>query len=892
MDLLVSKVLKTVLSNYVKSCPSLGSGNDIKVGVNSVLHLKDVQLKEEVMRQMLLLPQQISVLNASCAEMDVTVPLALMKKPIIIQAKGIRLQAKEDTEGEFGKTVLVIKNTSKKSKRQIIDTILLNVTDFIVEFETGDTKLIVSFDTLSTYFANDRYEKVNEVPQPYVDGDTVNFYRVLEVSGLNVKMSRDNKEFNLLRNVTVSGQISQKRDAETYQLIDTNVRLNINKLRLLLLTEEYMSLSKFLFHMITLYTSSLVLRNESTKKKNEITKMNRNGVQLLIGTVEITVKNDNSTQVLRFVTEKFKGNVIVETIADMSTLTLETGVSMVEMMYEMNGVGKRVLSGFGDHVLETKLMVNRTSGVLDKIKLDCTFDGVEVSLESDVVLQLIAFTKSAILDKVNVASEKPAKVERIETVEEKDKEGKGKLGFIGTIQQFLEIGKTWLSLISEKTGHHDFVELLEQVEINLEMKKSVLSIPFAEGGGCNIIVDAIQLTNKPSFSQIATTKYSTEVLQRSLEVYEKTKQLKLSIGCGGMKVIYLTQKGDKTEALLPMKGILNVMVYMDTMNRVRMIDIEWVISSISMHITSDLAISLSKYFNRLGKEVTKGISSQMAALKEKVNEKIYQTSFIEDFLKTVKEFVLPLLDDKTTPRLSMGIMIHKGVFEFPFATMTGTTHEDTTSVFEVEDMCIALVGDASNRGFCVFIDNPKSDKVEKCLSPFEFVTSRKVDQIEHAIYMRGSYDVGRLFSEEKQLKIDVKLQGIDVGISSIFGIGGKNWIESYIQPKEKKKDEDLKIGTREEKTLNDKNNKIVVMLVNFFKDLYHGFEFSFTISDCNFKSEDKTSSVIIASKGRQNEGNDDLIKRLSEDIAKLQMANFELVEEMNTLKKQLVKKKK
>ena len=97
MDLVVSKVLKKILSRFIRSCPDLGSGNDIKIGTNSSLKLHEIQLKEAVIASMLGFPRKIKLMNAQCSEMNVNVPLSILSKPIDIVINGVKVFANEKT---------------------------------------------------------------------------------------------------------------------------------------------------------------------------------------------------------------------------------------------------------------------------------------------------------------------------------------------------------------------------------------------------------------------------------------------------------------------------------------------------------------------------------------------------------------------------------------------------------------------------------------------------------------------------------------------------------------------------------------------------------------------------------------------------------------------------
>ena len=132
MDLLVSKVIKKVLSKFIRSCPDLGSGNDIKVGTNSSLKLREVKLKEPVIAGMLHLPKKIRLMNAECNEMNVNVPLSIMSKPIDIVIKGIKVSALErsnvpDVHVEQKEENKQKKGKNKKSKREIYIFIFYNI---------------------------------------------------------------------------------------------------------------------------------------------------------------------------------------------------------------------------------------------------------------------------------------------------------------------------------------------------------------------------------------------------------------------------------------------------------------------------------------------------------------------------------------------------------------------------------------------------------------------------------------------------------------------------------------------------------------------------------------------------------------------------------------------
>lgn len=158
MDLIVSKVLKRILSTYIKSCPELGTGNDINIGANSTIKLSEIELKEDVISKVLMLPPSVRLTHSRCGEMNVSVPLSLMKKPIIIRLKGISIGAHETEVGEGAEPVVVIKRSKKKNKRQLTDTILVEMDDFTLSLQTGESELLVTVKSLSTFLADSKFQ--------------------------------------------------------------------------------------------------------------------------------------------------------------------------------------------------------------------------------------------------------------------------------------------------------------------------------------------------------------------------------------------------------------------------------------------------------------------------------------------------------------------------------------------------------------------------------------------------------------------------------------------------------------------------------------------------------------------------------------------------------------
>ncbi|EKE37310.1 hypothetical protein ENUP19_0047G0245 [Entamoeba nuttalli] len=873
MDLLVSKVLKKVLSNYIKSCPDLGSGNDIKLGTNSSVQLRNVQLKEQVIGKMMMLPKAIEIESAECNEMNVTVPLSLMKKPIIIEIEGVHASAKEvDTENKT-KTVVIIKSTTKKSKRQIIDTILINVNNFIFEYQSKDLKIIMSFESFCSYFADKNFKKISEIGTEVAENNVFTLRRVVEIKNFNMRVIKNNKEFYLIRNMNIDGKITQIRDEDTYQLIETNVSLNINRLRLVLLTEEYMITSSFISHFISIYTSSLLFKNDGTKQKQYHS--GKTIISIRLGTFEITVKNEGATEILRLVTEQFRSNISIENSQNTHCINFSSGVGMVEMIYESNGVGKRVLSAFGDNVFNTRINVIINEGILNKITMKISLDGIEISFESAVVLKLIDFIKLAIIDKLNNSQQE----KQIKQEPESTK------NFIEVSKLIVNLLRKHLTVIAQKCGLNSFMDIVERLDMTVQIKNCILSIPFEEGGGCNMYIEGIEFNNSPKFLNLTMNKYSKEVIQRDLNYVKDGRKIKYTIGIDGIKIIHVNEKGEKNEIVSPIKAIFNGVTEYEHSPIPLMIGFEGIITNIQINLNSVIYLSLNKYFTQLFKSINNSIGEQFNQIAKEVSSK--STSIIDSSISFLNNYLLPLLDKRDVPTLCSSIIIKNGSFELPFTTILSVTPNESTSEFIFKNLSFVCVGDSLQRGFCLFMDTCKSNHVEKILSPFSNIITKPLPQDEHSISISTNYDVGCLLSKPKQLHFKISLYGLELRFDSLFGIDIKDWIISFIDHPEHIKTTTKSLLHNYKETRKLEKKPEIEKIKQFIKSIYHGFTCSLSLSECSFDCEDVQSKVSLSSQSLLVEQCNDYTQKLSSELAEIQMKNFMLAEQKEELTRQI-----
>ncbi|KAL7720979.1 Chorein N-terminal domain-containing protein [Entamoeba marina] len=828
MELLVSKVLKKILGNYLKDTSALGTGNDIKLGSNNKVSLRDVALKEAVIGQMLMLPKAIQLQNATCDEVDVDVPMSILKKPIMIQAKGIRIDAHEDETAQG--VIIVIKNTKKKSKRQLMDTILLQMSDFKLSLRIKGMVVNISFDSFYTYFADKNFKE-----------KTFNTYRALEIKGINVTVTKDNDVFYLVRNMEIDGRITQTHETESYQLLDTTFDFNINRLQ------------------------SITVNSTPVNKKN---------VNLRIKIFEITVKNDDTNEVLRFVTEMFRGNLVIENQNEKQTFSMRTGVEMVECMYESNGVGKRVMSGFGENIMNIQLNCVINDKVLNAIQLHVNLNGIEISFESAVILKLFDFVNQSIISKLKnhntttqiETSNTDQPIKEIEEYKSNDKKI--------TYTSLIDLGKKYIGIIAEKCGLQTSYELFERFEFICDIKDCILSIPFEQGGGCNVHIDDVSLTTTPKFDKIATNKTSHLILHRDIQPISNTKPLKFSLGIGGIHVIHVNEKGERNEVVSPVKAILNCFIGITDELELKQIDLETTINPIQSTLTTDTFLSLSKYFTALATAVNKVVGEQFKQLASNIATQ--SNSIIDTIINTMNTQILPLLNGTTLPRICLTLNLKGGKFEVPFETLLTTEPKNTTSVFSFKNSSIALCGDSKQRGFAIFFDQLHSGSIENVLTPFKSISTSEIPEGEHSVLVSCCYDVGSLLTKPKSIHFDVSLYGI----SLILSLNQAPAINA-----EKIKSTDVNKSKEVVQTIQKRPE--VEKVEQWIKQHYNGFQASLALSECAISYDDTLSSINLNSKSFLVQNAKEYTQQLSIELSNVQMAKYELENKVEDLKKQI-----
>ncbi|KAL7721296.1 Chorein N-terminal domain-containing protein [Entamoeba marina] len=263
MDLVASKILKKFLKTFIESCSDWGTGDDVDITPSQgIVTLHDIAFIKDVFKEMVFLPSQLDVETATCSSIDVVVPWTqLYKKPIILRLGEVVVEAKDMSIDETTRRrkVRKPKKPKKKKSRELIDTILVELTLFKLVLKIGPSTLHLVIQGGETYFADEQFHKIKKIPEEKACDGIVYSYRFLQVNSLTLTFVNGERSANLCDGMEVVGRVTTQRDHDSYALLDTSVVVDLSTISLNLSMDDYINLVSYFQTLFGIATESAII---------------------------------------------------------------------------------------------------------------------------------------------------------------------------------------------------------------------------------------------------------------------------------------------------------------------------------------------------------------------------------------------------------------------------------------------------------------------------------------------------------------------------------------------------------------------------------------------------------------------------------------------------------
>ncbi|ELP90389.1 hypothetical protein EIN_015480 [Entamoeba invadens IP1] len=215
---------------------------------------------------MVLLPSQIEVTTATCSSIDVVVPWThLYSKPIILRLGEVFVEAHDLTEPRK-EDKKKPKKPKKKTSRELLDTILVELTVFKLKLKLGPTELLLVINEGETYFADSAFNKVSQIPKEVPIENVISSYRFLQVHSLDLELTTGERKVILCHHLEVVGRYTTQREADTYKLLDTLCVVELSKISLNLLMDDYINMISYFKSLFAIATESAILDVVNSEK--------------------------------------------------------------------------------------------------------------------------------------------------------------------------------------------------------------------------------------------------------------------------------------------------------------------------------------------------------------------------------------------------------------------------------------------------------------------------------------------------------------------------------------------------------------------------------------------------------------------------------------------------
>ncbi|KAM9953109.1 hypothetical protein ACTFIR_008168 [Dictyostelium discoideum] len=247
MEAIVSKVLKKYFKMFIKNFKSDNFSMSLMKGEGTLV---DLDLNEVIIQELLLIPPQFQIVNASCDSLSAKIPWTSFKKePIVISLQTISLNLREPEEIQpFHSQLKKIKNKNKEKKRnEITENLQIEVKKLKLNIASlnGDG-LMIEINDILIQSTNSNFQPgdLSQIKAVDKEHGVESLHKLITAKSITIKIQDiGGMSKTLLENMPLKVLYSSKRRIKDWIQISAKIEVLFKQLDLKWTLSEYHSLS-------------------------------------------------------------------------------------------------------------------------------------------------------------------------------------------------------------------------------------------------------------------------------------------------------------------------------------------------------------------------------------------------------------------------------------------------------------------------------------------------------------------------------------------------------------------------------------------------------------------------------------------------------------------------
>ncbi|BFU19712.1 hypothetical protein EHI8A_065510 [Entamoeba histolytica HM-1:IMSS-B] len=1003
MDLVASKILKKFLKTFIESCSDWGTGNDVDITPSQgIVTLHDIGFIKDVFREMVLLPSQIEVTTATCSSIDVIVPWThLYSKPIILRLGEVIVDAhdivltpelirKEQVKNKKEKP----KKPKKKKSRELLDTILVEISNFKLSLKIGPSILNLVIQGGETYFADQQFNKINKIENEIPIDNIIYSYRFLQVNSLSLTLTTGNRVVTLCHGMEVIGKYTTQREAESYKLLDTSCIIELTKISLNLSMDDYINLINYFRTFFSIATESAILDvvnadvdetlthnnslNPSTNNStctsrsstpplnvnridNELTSSTpstlsiqktttkpmpiappkpkskipssslgsslsmspvtssysfKKGSSMLSvecvdgGDIKAMKKLEKmekkQEKKLQKIEKKGEPRTMFKFILEFLKLSLQNedtdegiywiigdismtfvpafggrikkglygfSIGTIEGMYNSHGNMKRLVWALpereDDVVLSNELTTTWERNVLINTKMKGELNFVGITMEFEMLKNLIEFLKVTVIDKLSELD--------VSMLSMKER-----------IEQTLEDAKNKWNQALDILGLGCALDLLKRIDIDFKLNGCRFEGPFPNNEGTFIMeLDNVKITNQPSWNELTVDKDISKKLKHQLDikVIKTPKEINLGIVMGTF-AIHLNDKEKTSYLFPPTRADFKMQVKFDESDSVpALIMSQLYFKQIHFDLHHKSFRNIYEYVQQIKEYVQSKMGGEISTFGNKITSTVKESA--DDITTSAINFVdqsfIPAFRSTEIPAIGLEIVLDDGVVCVPVTSIVQSKEkggeEGYYSKMKVKGLQLCFGLDKQFRSIGIFLESVITEQLETILSPFNGISPKLNSEWisteeDPSVSFIWKYDKTQP-KTERIMSVELTLFNVQVLLNNLFGVK----LEQVIQQKEleltnKIQGKSPRIPSTPRKEVEKKEpTEKTKKLIEWVESKYKGMAVTVNVSECELIAEDHLHKATVSSASPYAKQAECIVNNLMQELNEIKTIN-------------------
>ncbi|EKE42448.1 hypothetical protein ENUP19_0357G0010 [Entamoeba nuttalli] len=677
----------------------------------------------------------------------------------------------------------------------------------------------------------------------------------------SIIIENDNISEEFIKDIKIQLNMSFKRDQNGH-VICVDQKWIAEEICIICTGETYKNIANCIRKIITSIFSSQTIEhhNQSSSICLDINKLNIILKDLLDGDIHINIGK------IIFEMDKIKYNEELcmyfgKTIFSVGEFEVQYILKeeinkIVWTIKEGNAIQLNVTKGIAKEGIEAKGIIG--------IDVDLKCNGLGITMDFKLLskmIDLLKITMQKNLTKINVNTN------QLEILKEKTE--KKKELFSSKYERLLQ----YFQLKS-------IIDLLGKVYFSFELNNSLFTVKFQSNSIFTITLGNLKLNNKPIKHNLTTLEICNEKLKKEYKATEVKEPVSLDISILIKNVEAFGMVNDKKDRVF-YGDVFEVQfnLIFDKENNKGIPSIIYCYGkSDDLEITLSHQMFLDIYnyikdfingFQETEKDRLKDISKQIGTTVTENANKITDKSI---------EFVNKELKNIQFPTIAVLLSFGKGKVVVPISSIVYRNKEhDCSKLTEIvrSELDIMFVSNESGRTFGIIIDEIGTGSVENILEPLESISKKKMEkgflfqqlpQTTPSLILTLNH-ISSKIKTTKNISMDIKLYGVQVKLKKL-GVFGKDTFKQVSEGKPK--DENLNNEDKKEDTElkpeNDEELNVKLKVIDFFKEKYHGFEFSVQMSECDVIAEDELHTINITTSNKYVQSGEDICVDLNRKI--------------------------